>query len=201
LLGHKGQDPDSLQSAISNTLAHPENLDLILAKANPSLDAVAPATFAQLHATTTRALQFIGTKIPQPQIPSMDFQKLSLSKSQQQKLEHTIDAAFRPARLLEEIKAGTPTKESIEAVQAVHPRLFEQLQQQVMDSATNPDNKMSYKQRLTLGVMFGMPTIKAMNNFAQTQSVFQYMPQDSEKLSAPHMAEKQATAMQRIENG
>jgi hypothetical protein len=133
-------------------------LDDRLTQLNPYLDEVSPNYYSQMHKTIMNTSQFIRAKMPQIDNADMFGNTNDMSKADKGKLETYIDAAFRPARALEELQSENPDPRVFETIGAIYPALYSELQQRTLEIATkNP--KISYKKKLALGLAFGIPTV------------------------------------------
>lgn len=125
---------------------------------SPALSVAAPGLSASLAATATRAVGFLHEKAPKnpnpPNMPALT-KPWTPSDAQLSTWEKYMRAVERPATVLEDLQKGTATKEGVEALQAVYPKLAEDVKQRVLERMANLEKRLPFQQRRTLATLFG----------------------------------------------
>jgi hypothetical protein len=87
-----------------------------------------------------------------------------MSTSEKEKIDTYADAAFRPARALEELESGMPDPRVFETLGTLYPKMYEDMQRRALASATDKHSKLTYQQKYALGLAFGIPTVPSLAN-------------------------------------
>jgi len=152
------------------------NIDHI--KANPALlkgiasninfQASAPETFKQSQSILIKSLAFLDSKLP-GLLFTVDanpfFKKhYDLSEQETYKFKKYLRAIEKPMSILDDLKRGTLSRESVEAVKFVYPNLYEKIHSTVYDELAQKgrEGKPEYKQRLQLNILMDIPTDSAL---------------------------------------
>jgi hypothetical protein len=80
------------------------------------------------------------------------------SDAEMAKWERYVRAIDDPASVIEDIAEGSPSQEGIEVLKTVYPAMFKQLQSNVLFAIMEQQPILDYKQRLTLGTLFDIPS-------------------------------------------
>lgn len=123
-----------------------------------------PRLAIEVTETANRAIDFLESKIPKDPYPpgvyaDDDFQPSPVELSH---YSDYVQAVMRPKTLIKQIEAADINPRTVEAVQAVYPRLYEDLKTQVAGYLMSP-KKIPYEQRVQLGYLFGVPSVKALH--------------------------------------
>ncbi len=180
-----------------------------LESATKDLHGIAPGISASLNTAAARATQFLAQKLP-AQEPSSPFtEPYKPSKAELSKFNRYYAAVEKPISLLSQIKEGTLTKEGMEAVQTVYPKLYSQMQNAVMDQVTTKmakdPNSVPYSTKLMLSMFTGNDMTNSLkpSNISSAQQVFamqaQKGPQKASSLSKINVAEQALTPVQSVE--
>lgn len=167
-----------------NLAAIAQDQDLMierLAKSTARFASVAPAIAQETQNTLVRSVQFLESKLPQaPSSPAATLfaREYNPSGIEMAKFERYMQAVEHPMSVLEDLEAGTLTREHVEALQVVYPSLYEQIRQEVLEQAVQPDSGLSYNKKLQLGILLNIPTDPSLEpaNIAGLQGSF--MPQN-----------------------
>jgi hypothetical protein len=122
-----------------------------------------PRMSIEITETANRAIDFLESKIPKDPYPpgvyaDDDFQPSPVELSH---YSDYVQAVMRPKTLIKQIEAADINPRTVEAVQAVYPHLYEDLKTQVAGYLMSP-KKIPYEQRVQLGYLFGVPSVKAL---------------------------------------
>jgi hypothetical protein len=171
LLG--GEDKEDLTDLRERLMQHniQQTDDLVTAQ-NPMLRHASPDHHAALVNQTQKSIEFLRSKVRTD--PSMTLVPGDAVRSSSIKhdLSVYIDAAFRPQRMLEEMKKPFPDARAIEAVANVYPELYNQVVSMVIDGVTQNPRKLDYKQKLKLGIFLRTPTMPSMGSLDKIQAVY-----------------------------
>lgn len=124
----------------------------------------APKTAAAYQAAASNAMQFMASKLP-PQIrqpdPLRPDKTQPLSKQDAAKLLRYAEAIQDPMSVMDQIAHGRVTREGVEVLRDVYPKLYLQLQQQTIARVQDEmrrGHSMDYSTRVRIGVLVGAPT-------------------------------------------
>ena len=122
-----------------------------------------PRTTLELYNTAQRGFDFLESKIPKdPYSPGLysddDFAPSPVELSQ---YADYAEAVMRPKVLIKQMAAGDINYRTVEAVKAVYPKMYNNLLTQVTASLMGP-KQVAYDTRVQLGILFDIPTVKAM---------------------------------------
>lgn len=127
----------------------------------------APSHAMQLTAKATQAAKFLYDRAPKnpymEAIPALA-PEWQPSDVDMERWFRYVDAVENPMKVVEELREGTVTVESREALQTVYPRLLEELQQRMMERLAGYKGSLSYEQKLALSMLFDQPVGEAGNN-------------------------------------
>lgn len=125
---------------------------------NPALSVAAPGMSAALAATASRAVGFLHEKAPKnPAAPNMPALTAPWKPTGEALAtwEKYVRAVERPSTVLEDLSAGRATKEAVEALKAVYPKLAADVQTRLMERMANLDARLPSRQRQALRVFLG----------------------------------------------
>lgn len=129
------------------------------------MSALAPGELADLSpelgaastAVATRAVEFLRAKAPRnpfpSPIPALE-QRWQPSESELASWERYVTAVDRPEVLVAELRRGAVSTETVEAVQAVYPKLIEDIRQRMMERVGQHGAPLSARQRSALSTLF-----------------------------------------------
>lgn len=129
------------------------------------LESHAPAVVGAMTQTAGRALSFLNSKIPPMTAPGPLARKPEPSPAQISSFNKYYQAVNKPLSVLKEAQKGTMTHESIEALNAVHPALYNQMKQSLISSMGNNKNvkDLPYQRKLMLSMFLGQNLDGSMN--------------------------------------
>lgn len=130
------------------------------------LDQVAPG-LGQATADRVQAAQdFLLSKLPQrPERPSLQPSKerqREPSFDEQQKFLRYARAVDDPLSVLDDARRGKLRPEAVEALKAVYPTIYEGLRAQVHEAVAAKGDRLSYSERVRLGLLLDLPTDPSM---------------------------------------
>ena len=83
--------------------------------------------------------------------------------------ERYVKAAQDPLSVLDDMKAGTLTREGVETIKTLYPRLYDSIQTQTIEHLATLQVKLPYYQRINLSVLLGLPVDQSMTPSFVTQ--------------------------------
>lgn len=138
-----------------------------------------PVTTQAMFDTAQRAVGFLESKMPKdPYNQGLYPDKFVPSFAELDKYANYSRAVMKPKTILKELESGNIKPETVEAVKAVYPRMYESVVAAVSNELLE-EKKISYDKRIQLGVLFEIPTVKAlqpdylqriMANYAATEA-------------------------------
>ena len=190
------QDPDIL-------------LNTVL-KQTTRLQKTMPKTTLAIEDSMFKAVTFLENKLPKNPNPlslfTMIKNKWQPSDSDMAKFERYLEVVENPLSILDDLESGSVSRESGEALRAVYPEIFIEIQTKIMSGIAEGDLDISYPQRLQLGLVFDIPTDASLipANIAGLQQNFvdeEETPQNEDGLSQTglaglNFAESEATGTQ-----
>jgi hypothetical protein len=144
---------DRRVSLVSRLAGDPSLLEGVLAK-HAVLASHAPMTSQALQVSTSRAVAFLASKVPQRPKAGPLAADWKPSPAEVATFNRYFEAVEKPSALLKQAAAGTLTPEAVEAVRTVHPQTFAQIQQAVLASVAKTKT-IPYRQRLMLSLLVG----------------------------------------------
>lgn len=126
----------------------------------------APGTSAAIEAQYLRTLQFLGTKLNNKshKTPGVfDVMKQQTkSAAELAKVGRYLQAIESPTDMLKLAKSGRLSKEHADALQAVYPKMFQQIQQAALAEINKPGKNYTYQQKLQLGLLLNVSSVESM---------------------------------------
>lgn len=155
----------------------PEKMTREISRATLALGDAAPETSVMASEKMARALQFLNSKLPKPRYEVDIFGKGSKyipSSLELAKFERYVQAVESPLSVLDDLQAGTLTREHVEALQAVYPNLYERIRHQAMYEITNGEVQLPYNRKIQLGILLNIPADSSLTgaNISALQQAF-----------------------------
>ena len=167
---------DSIRSAIAGIqklASDPEALRTKVYDSLADIRASDPDLSQQLEDHYVNRINFLSLKAPKtPLAPPLHHAKPMLSDSDAMAFGRYLRAAEQPMVLMEDVADGVVSPETVEAVQVLYPRLYEEMKAKTVERLMEV-KALSYKQRAAVTTAFGInlePTLdpataSAFNNF------------------------------------
>jgi len=167
---------------IAKLTTDPDAMQDRLVKSTYMIANSAPNTASELQTTLVRGLNFLDSKLPKSHADASILfapREFVPSSMELAKFERYLQAVEHPLSVLEDLERGTITREHVEALKAVYPATYAELQSAVMDSV-GQGAELSYGKRLQLGVLLDIPTDESLEprNIYGLQANFNPNPQD-----------------------
>jgi hypothetical protein len=137
-------------------------------RAQHGLGTAAPLLAAAYAAKTTTAAQFLADKLPRHEPPASIFDRTDeseppdVSDSEMEEFMRYARAAMDPLSVVDDLEKLQLSPEAVEALRAVHPHLYQQIQSEVLDGLQEAEKEPPYETRLNLGVLFDLTTDPAL---------------------------------------
>lgn len=139
-------DPNLIQEKIANSIK------------DISLDA--PNVSQMLIMKQAEALQYLYNTLPKRNMPQgilAKDDKFQPSDADLAKWERVVSAVNDPLSVLDDLDNGMATKEGIDAIQAIYPRIYSRIVEEMIEKINDPNAKISYGNALQLRTLFGIP--------------------------------------------
>lgn len=156
-----------------------------------------------------KAAQFLYDKAPRNPSAGKTLnpfvQKWRPSDAELSKWERYVEAVQNPNSVVEELGHGHVTREGVEALKAVYPKMYDDVRTQLFDQVSTIQNQIPYRYRLQLSTMFELPLDTSMDSqFVQfMQSSYKKSSQGASQgyepsAAAGKLAQSEQTQAQRI---
>ncbi len=161
-----------------------------IASATQDLSHAAPRLHGAVASRAARAVSFLQGVRPRGVTSGLVPQARQAvpSRTEMDRFMRYARAVDDPATVLSDLEHGTATRESIEALRAVYPSLYQRLVRQVMEQVARNEGNPSYQHRLQLGLLMGAPVDPTM------RPEFMSMLQSSSVPVPPQQAAAQGAA-------
>lgn len=135
-------------------------------KPPPELDVITPGLGAAVAKRQSDAKQFLKSKLPSGAIGQGMFGHLEappVTEYQARTFLEYVRGAEDPLCVLEEVRDGNVSPEAIEAVRAIYPRTFAEIQQVVSEQLAGLKKPPPYQSRLELYRVFGVAADRSLS--------------------------------------
>lgn len=124
----------------------------------------APRMTIEAFSTINRGISFLDSKIPKDPYNADALSSDDFTPSKVELMEYSdyVQAVFKPKVLVKQIETANINPRTVEAIKAVYPRMYDDVLGKVMQSLADSGNKIPYPQRVQLGLLFDIPSTKAM---------------------------------------
>jgi hypothetical protein len=148
----------NVQENVVKLASNPELLMDRVAKAAAPLSVDAPNTAQSMATTLSRGLQFLALKVPKSARSHniMDSQYMP-SNMEVARFERYMQAVEDPMSVLNDLEAGTLTREHVEALRTVWPHFYSEIRNQAL-AAVQTQPSMPYNKKIQLGTLLNLPT-------------------------------------------
>jgi hypothetical protein len=161
--------------------AAPETLSRDIERAAGSLAVHAPKTYSVVAQRMATAQHHLAANLPPKRAANhllAHLDKPTMTQSEADRVLRIADAIDDPLSVVARLESGNVSREEIDAIKAVYPGIFYDIQKRVMtglvDGAINP----SYQDRITLSLLFDVPADPSLTpeSIALSQSVYSDQP-------------------------
>jgi hypothetical protein len=159
------QDHEKKMDELAEIATNPEKLAEVVSQNTQGLvEADSDVQFAVAD-STMKAVAFLQSKMPKRPIQDNIFGKTPYrpSDSELSKFNRYIKAIDAPLSILNDFQSRVLQPESVEAVSAIYPKLYEKIKKQAFDAASKEGRKISYQDKLQLAILLQMPVDASMS--------------------------------------
>lgn len=134
-----------------------------------ALNKSVPNISKDINNTLIAGVQYLNSKIPQANEQFLFSKKYEPNKQEIYEFTQTFKIIDDPLSILDEVKNGTLSPSSMEAMKAVHPNLLQDLQEKMVEKL-NPDMDLDYQTKLSISQFLETPLDQSMTD----DSLFKY---------------------------
>jgi hypothetical protein len=132
------------------------------------LGSAAPKTTQAATMIALKGLDYLASKLPPSRMDQYSLQpqlqvKNRASDAEISSFMRSAEAIDDPLIVLREAKAGTLTRDHVEAVKNVYPALYDRMRAEVMTSVVDSKTELPYSKRIQLGILLDIPTDKTLS--------------------------------------
>jgi hypothetical protein len=184
-------------------MANPEAYMDNLTEATGNVRAIDPKLATQLSNNEFKRLMYIASKIPQT--PPMGYAGSSYdehipSDSTIAKFARIAGAAYNPMSVMAKLSRGTLTTDEAKALEITSPEIFTRIQEEFITAMSDKKaKKLSFRKRIQLTVLFGLPADSVMKAIRARQDTFVEKAQQVDLSRVKQTAQDQETQSQRLE--
>jgi hypothetical protein len=145
----------SVRSSIDNILNQPEN---VFAQVPSEVSAAAPTVSAAMAAKVAQVAQYLNSvapKDPNVGMPIAIKPPWAPSQSELDEFSQVVEAVENPARVLKNMSQGYVSGAQLDAIRAVYPMLYQNLQQKISERLATWEKPLAYSQKLALVPFIG----------------------------------------------
>lgn len=176
---------DKLSKSITHLSANPGQVPDMMSTSLGNLPAHIPNISQEMTNASIAGLSFLANKLPKPMGQMPLAPKYEPSLADKQKFMRYATAVQNPVSALSQVKNGTISQETMEALNAVHLQLLNQMQGQVKTELAKKDvDKIPYRVKLSLGKFLGQPL--------DSSQLPQTIMANQASLSGPQLGQQQA---------
>jgi len=146
---------------------------------NQALAPLSPAAPGIAAVAVNRAIaaqEYLNTQLPKVTADELLYGTQPYTSTvERSRFERVYEALEDPPVLLERLQKGTISRDQVDAVRAVFPEMFAEMQTAVSGELTRLASKgkrLPYSERIAIGVMFDMPTDPSLANMGQIQKFY-----------------------------
>jgi hypothetical protein len=147
----------------------------------------APKVTAAARMAAIRGVEFLASKLPHsredPYSPQPHLQRPRASDAEIAQFSRYMEAVDDPTMVFTAAQKGTLTRDHVEAVKAVYPAIYAEMQTKIMESLAVSRSPLPFRKRIQLGILLDIPTDKTLSpEFMQAiQGTYKATgPQDAE---------------------
>lgn len=158
-----------------------------LEKAASGLFSYAPSITGAMQLSMVKAAHFLNSKLPLEPSPGLLNKPHDPSSHEISLFKRYYDVVENPLIALHQVNSGTLGPETIETLNAVYPRLYQEMKQQMVDGLTSIKNPsdIPYSKKMTISMFLGEPLDESLvpANVLMTQMAFKsaQMQQNAEQ--------------------
>lgn len=180
--GNKDEDFDKLTDHVSNIATAGTPPEHITKMASYLAQTGAPRVAESFGMRVNGAIKYLHDQAPKaPQAQSMFHQtKWKPSQAQIAAYARKVEAIENPFSILTDYQNGTLTKDKVDAVRAVYPAIFAQIQKRILKTATEHKLDLPYQKRIQLSILLGMPVDESLKSIQALQQNYQQVESNAD---------------------
>lgn len=168
----------SFADNLASLSANPERMQAKIEEAIAPLEGDAPGVATAVAAKLPQVAQYLSSQapkspyaVPTPFTPPMAWKP---TDAQMKDYRTKVAVALDPYKALDALADNTLTKAHVDALQAVAPKLYQEMLKRIADyGGTGKAPALPYAQRLKLSLMTGAPLDRSLAQLGSLQSIFQ----------------------------
>ena len=201
----------NIRKNIIELTTNPDKLEQLVSRRTIHLQNSAPNITQESVNKVLAGLKFLASKMPKPAKENSASQMLTKreympSDLQLSKFERYVEAVENPMSVVESLSNGNISREGAEALKVVYPKIFEKLQETVMQKIQESPEAIPYNKRLQLGILLDVATDPSLEsqNIAGLQENMLTQPTEmpggptAARADSLNMAERAETKQNRI---
>lgn len=212
--GNKSTAPKSKKEAYANISknlinfsAQPAALLERTVRAGAPISGVAPQTAQHVGEKLVGAVQFLQSKVPkrpyEVDMPGMKPKPYEPSSMEISKFERYLQAVEAPMSVLEDLESNALTREHVEAIKAVYPKLYQHIQELAFDKMRDTEEVLPYAKKVQLSLLLDLDGDASLlgKNIAALQANFkvQEMPEGGAVAAGQGMVPPTAGGAQQVD--
>ena len=155
--------------------ADPDKMVNAMAKVTAPMGEAIPNIKSEYNNLLTAQMNYLQQNMPKDTNPVNPFVKNQWqpNDSQLNKFERIASVVHDPFTVVEDLKNGSLTKDQVDALRNVYPKIYNRIQGKVMNHlAADKRGGLNYQARLKLGMLFGVNADSSLNNIPSKQQTF-----------------------------
>lgn len=187
----KQEQHKKIYKEVSELKNNPDKLIEHLNKATGAMYDAAPHTAESINAASTRAVEFLASKLPNHVQNDNPFERdHKPSAMEMANFERYLNVVEKPTIALDQIKNGTLVPETIETLKYVVPKLYAKMQQELLQEASNRVAKggvIPYRIKQSISKFLGYPLDQSLmpKNIMANQMAFAMAPNPNQPMVKP----------------
>lgn len=119
----------------------------------------APTVGSAFNLKMTQALQYLDANMPKPITPPNPFIKTKFKPSDADisSFERKLHTVMDPFSVIDDLKNGSVTKEQVDTLKVVYPKIYQQIQTRVIEHISSSETTVPYQNRLKLSLLLDLP--------------------------------------------
>lgn len=156
------EDPWEAAKQINALASDPSKMQMLLENVASEFDEHAPQIAMDARIATARAVNFLASKAPKSTFYAPGMPKIEPTKADLNKWTRYLTAVKDPTSILDDALKGTLAPEGLEAVRAVYPETYSEMQIALADRINNA-TKVPYHRKIQLSALLGQDMSGTLN--------------------------------------
>jgi hypothetical protein len=146
-----------ISKEISGAMANPTGMSDKVSKLSTPIQDGAPNIATQFSLKMTQALAYLDAQMPKPLTPQSPLIKTEYkpSDSEISAFERKLHTVLDPFSVIDDLKNGSVTRDQMEALKTVYPKIFGEIQRRIAHHIAESDKTVPYQARLKLSLIMG----------------------------------------------